>query len=159
MTHNPVGLGRYDSKEQLRRECTPELYREVRALWKAHSLAEDRRDIPALLATLTEDCVYEVVPAGVTWRGHEGAARFYAELLRAFPDVDFALQNIVIGPQGVCEEALLTGTYSAEWLGIPAAGRKVAFPVVIFFPWHPERKKFSGERVFVDLGGLREGRY
>ena len=48
MTPGPVGLGegRYDSKELLRREFTPELYGEVRALWKAHSLAEDQRDIP-----------------------------------------------------------------------------------------------------------------
>src|SRR5690606_37079904 len=34
-------------------------YTAVRDLWKAHSLAEDARDIPGLMATLTDDCVYE----------------------------------------------------------------------------------------------------
>ncbi|MDH3470587.1 MAG: hypothetical protein OEM94_04645, partial [Acidimicrobiia bacterium] len=38
---------------------TPDEYSEIQALWKAHSLAEDARDIPGLMATLTHDCVYE----------------------------------------------------------------------------------------------------
>lgn len=40
---------------------------------KVHSIAEDARDIVGLLATLTEDCVYEVVPTGTVWRGDAGA--------------------------------------------------------------------------------------
>ena len=50
-----------DVRELLSRDLTPELYREVRELWKAHSIAEDKRDIAGLIATLTPDCVYEVV--------------------------------------------------------------------------------------------------
>ena len=90
-----------DPVELMRREVTPELYREVRELWKAHSMAEDGRDIAGLMATLTPDCVYEVSPGGARWEGHAGATRFYTELLAAFPDVHFDLQNIIIGPQGV----------------------------------------------------------
>jgi predicted ester cyclase len=124
-------------------------YREIRELWKAHSIAEDNRDLDGLIATLTPDCVYEVVTAGHTWRGHDGARRFYNELLGAFPDVEFYLSNIVIGPQGVCEEATLVATHRTDWLGIAATGRTVELQVVIFFPWDPERKKFKGERVYV----------
>jgi len=47
-----------DVRELLAREVTPELYREIRELWKAHSIAEDKRDIAGLIATLTPDCVY-----------------------------------------------------------------------------------------------------
>ncbi len=66
-----------DPVELMRREVTPELYREVRELWKAHSMAEDKRDIAGLIATLTPDCVYEVLPRGARWEGHAGATRIF----------------------------------------------------------------------------------
>ena len=138
-----------DARELLSREVTPELYDEVRDLWKAHSIAEDKRDIAGLIATLTPDCVYEVLPDGVRWEGHAGATRFYTELVSSFPDIHFDLQSIVIGPQGVCEEARVIGTHKGKWLGRTPTGQKVEFRVVIFFPWDPKRKKFTGERVFV----------
>jgi predicted ester cyclase len=144
-----------DILTQLRRRITPELYEQIRDLWKAHSVAEDKRDIPGLLATLTENCVYEIVQTNNIWRGHSGATRFYTDLLTAFPDIDFKLRNIVIGPQGVWEEAGVTATHKRDWLTYPATGRKVEFDVLIFFPWDMERAKFGGERVHVfGLEGL-----
>jgi hypothetical protein len=136
--------------ELLDRRMTPEAYEEIRELWKRHSIAEDERDLPGLISTLTEDCVYEIAGTEHVWRGHEGAARFYSELLTAFPDIDFSLRNIVIGPQGVCEEADVTATHESDWLDQPATGGPVSFKVVIFFPWEPEARKFAGERVFVE---------
>ena len=126
----------------------PDEYADIRALWKAHSLAEDARDIPGLMATLTQDCMYELVQSGHSWEGHAGATQFYVGLLGAFPDIDFNLTHIVIGPQGVCEEAVATGTHQAEWLGRPATGDRTTFRVVIFFPWDAEAKLFTGERVY-----------
>ncbi len=148
-----------DPRELLARDVTPEEYDEIRALWKAHSKAEDARDIAGLLATLTGDCVYELIPTGHRWEGHDGATAFYTGLLGAFPDVDFALRSIVIGPQGVCEEARLTGTHLNPWLDFAASGRRVDFTVVIFFPWDRERRLFRGERVHFDAraAGFSEG--
>ena len=137
--------------EQLRRPITPELYQQIREEWKTHSIAEDNRDIAGLMSTLTDDCVYELVQTGHKWHGKEGATRFYLELLGAFPDIHFALQNIVIGPQGVCEEAHVTATHTGKWLDNEPTGEKVEFNVVIFFPWDMEKQKFKGERVFTDL--------
>lgn len=131
-------------------------YGAVRELWKAHSKAEDARDLPGLMATLTEDCVYELVQTGHRWEGHAGATRFYTELLTAFPDIDFALTNIFIGPQGVCEEAVVNGTHRAPWLGVEPTGEKLVWRNVIFFPWDSEQRLFTGERVytfFPALGG------
>jgi predicted ester cyclase len=136
--------------ELLRRDFAADEYEEIRVLWKRHSIAEDERDIAGLVSTLAEDCVYELVQTGHRWEGHEGAARFYSELLTAFPDIHFDLTNIVIGPQGVCEEAQVTGTHTGEWLGCEPTGEFVEFGVVIFFPWDREARKFAGERVYVD---------
>jgi len=139
-------------RELLARDMSPEEYREIRALWKAHSIAEDKRDIAGLMATLTRDCLYEVVgEAGARWEGHAGATQFYLSLLGAFPDIHFELQQIVIGPQGVCEEAKVTGTHNGKWLSYAPTGDKVEFRVVIFFPWDPQAKLFKGERVFAQL--------
>jgi len=140
-----------DAREMLARDVNREVYHEVRELWKAHSIAEDRRDIAGLIATLTDDCVYEVFPGGARWEGHPGAVRFYTELISAFPDIHFDLQNIVIGPQGVCEEAKVTGTQKGRWLDRKPTGQKVEFSVVIFFPWDLAKKKFKGERVYLFL--------
>ena len=139
---------REDVRELIRRDPVPDEHDAIRELWKRHSIAEDKRDLPGLLATLTEDCIYELVQTGHRWEGHEGAARFYAGLLGGFPDIDFQLTNIVIGPQGVCEEADVTGTFENEWLGIQATGERLAWQVTIFFPWDREQRLFSGERVY-----------
>jgi predicted ester cyclase len=137
-----------DVRDLIGLEPTLEEHDAVRALWKRHSIAEDDRELPGLLATLTEDCVYELVQTGHRWEGHEGAARFYMGLLGGFPDIHFDLTNIVIGPQGVCEEADVNGTHEGEWLGVAPTGEHLAWQVTIFFPWDREQRLFRGERVY-----------
>ena len=139
----------------LRRELTPELYDEIRGLWKRHSIAEDARDLPGLISTLTDDCVYELRPGGERWQGHDGATRFYTELLTAFPDIHFDLTDIVIGPQGVCEEAVVTATHQGRWLDNEPTGETLTWNVAIFFPWDPERRLFRGEKVYTDAEYVR----
>jgi hypothetical protein len=146
----PEHVEREEVVEQLRREASPEEHEEIRELWKRHSIAEDNRDLPGLISTLTDDCVYEVRPDGARWEGHDGAARFYTELLTAFPDIHFDLTDIVIGPQGVCEWARVTGTHKARWLDNEATNEFLTWNVVILFPWDRERRLFRGEKVYSD---------
>lgn len=138
-----------DIIQQLRRRVDKDEYKKIRQEWKTHSIAEDSRDIAGLMSTLTEDCMYEIPQFGAKWHGKEGATNFYLELLGAFPDIHFDLQNIVIGPQGVFEEAHVTGTHKGKWLHMEPTNLFVEFDVVILFPWDAEKEKFSGERVFV----------
>ena len=143
-----MSVTKEDVVARMRRDLDPDEYQEIRELWKSHSIAEDARDLPGLIATLTEDCVYELAGTEHRWEGHEGAARFYTELLTAFPDIHFDLTDIVIGPQGVCEEATVTGTHQAAWLGNEPTGERLTWKVAIFFPWDPEARKFKGEKVY-----------
>jgi predicted ester cyclase len=138
----------------LRRRVDAAEHRAIRQLWIDHSIAEDSRNIPGLMATLTEDCVYTIVNHNVNWHGKDGATRFYQQLLTSFPDVHFDLQQIIIGPQGVFEEAHVTGTYQSQWLDLPApSGEQIEFNVIIVFPWDPGQKLFSGERIcFFNVG-------
>src|SRR5947209_7696705 len=141
-------------RERLGLSITPQLYDTIRRLWINHSKAEDARDLEGLIATLSEDCVYELVPTGERWEGHVGAREFYTSFLGAFPDVKFDLTDIVIGPQGVFEAAQMTGTQRGPWAGVPPTGRSVACPIMIYFPWDPAAGKFAGEKVYFERAAL-----
>ena len=135
-------------QERLATGITPELYSQIRRLWINHSKAEDQRDLQGLIDTLAEDCVYEIMATGQRWEGHAGARAFYTEFLGAFPDIEFHLTEIVIGPQGVFEVANVSGTHRGKWAGVEPTNRTVNFQVVIFFPWNPAAQKFAGEKVW-----------
>ncbi len=150
----PSPIARSTIQERLGRGFDTAELRRIKRLWVRHSIAEDRRDIDGLIATLSPACVYEIVPTGQRWEGHDGARRFYTELFAAFPDNRFALSDIVIGPQGVFEVATLTGTNLGPWAGVPPSGLPVALQVLILFPWDPATNRFSGERIWFDRGGL-----
>ena len=47
-----------DVRELIRLDPSQDEHDAIRRLWKQHSVAEDNRDLPGLLATLTDDCVY-----------------------------------------------------------------------------------------------------
>lgn len=141
-------------RERLAWTITPEQYDQIRRLWVKHSIAEDGRDLQGLIDTLADDCVYEVVPTGQRWEGHEGARQFYTTFLGAFPDVHFDLQDIVLGPQGVIEVAHMRGTHQGTWAGMQATGRPVECTIIIHFPWNPDAQKFAGERVYFDRAKL-----
>ena len=138
----------------LARRFDPDEQRAIKRLWVRHSIAEDARDIDGLVATLAPTSVYELVPTGQRWAGHDGARAFYTELFAAFPDNRFELTEIVVGPQGVFEAARLTGTNLGPWGGVPASGLPVALEVLILFPWDPVTRLFLGEKIWFDRGEI-----
>jgi steroid delta-isomerase-like uncharacterized protein len=132
--------------------------RRIKRLWVRHAIAEDARDIEGLLATLTDDPLYEIVPTGRSWQGRDGVRAFYTELFLAFPDNRFELTDIVIGPQGVFEIATLTGTNSGPWAGVPPSGLPVSLRVQIRFPWDHAAGRFGGETIYFDRGDVNPSR-
>jgi hypothetical protein len=139
-------------QRRLARPFDPVELRAIKRLWVRHSIAEDRRDIDGLVATLAEDCVYEIVPTAQRWTGHEGARSFYRELFAAFPDNAFSLSEIVIGPQGAFEVATLTATNAGPWADVAPSGLPIRLEVIILFPWDPDAGRFAGERIWFDRG-------
>ena len=141
-------------RQRLALPFDPAEQRRIKRLWVRHSIAEDRRDIDGLIATLAPDCVYEIVGTGLRWQGHDGARAFYTELFAAFPDNTFALTDIVIGPQGVFEAVVLEATHQGSFAGLPPSGRHVRLELSILFPWDPAARRFQGERIFIDREAL-----
>jgi predicted ester cyclase len=145
---------RGDIRTRLGWPADPATHRTIRRLWQRHSIAEDRRDIDGLVATLALDCVYAIVGTELRWDGHAGARAFYTELFAAFPDNHFALTDIVIGPQGVFEAVVLEATHLGPFAGLAPTGRRVRLELAILFPWDLASRRFSGEQIFIDRSAL-----
>ena len=63
-----VAMSRENVREELKRDLDVAEYHEIRELWKKHSIAEDERDLPGLISTLTPDCVYELPSQAMSGR-------------------------------------------------------------------------------------------
>ena len=144
--------------EEFRRLPDAVAHMEMRELWKKHGLCEDARDIEGILTTLTEDCIYEIVNTPIRWTGKEGAREFYQTLLMAIPDAKFDLQRVTIGPQGVFEEAIITGSHQGSYLTYVSSGKPVRSTVGIFFPYDHQTQLFTGERIYANLDHLFQAR-
>jgi steroid delta-isomerase-like uncharacterized protein len=118
-------------------------------LWIEHARAENRRELERLIATLHDDCEYEVVPLGQRWRGKDEVREFYRGLWRAIPNVKLALLNRVDADDCVVEESEVFGRMEGPLFGVPPSGRELRYRVVIFFPVRDGR--FTGERVYLDV--------
>ena len=104
--------------------------RRIKRLWVRHSIAEDRRDIDGLIATLAPDCVYAIVGTGLRWVVHAGTRAFYTQLFAAFLVYHFALTDFVIGLQVVFEAVVFAATHI-----VPSPGLEP--------PWHMCRSELT----------------
>lgn len=127
---------------------------QIKRLWQRHVLAENRRDIPGLLATLVEEPQYTLMATGQVYQGKTGVASFYQGLFDGLPDATFDLVSVTIGEQMVVEESRFRGTHNGELFEIPATGKFVTFPLIIMFPVVGDR--FYGERMYFDMNTLLE---
>ncbi len=126
---------------------------ENKRLWQRHVLAENRRSVEGLLATLSDEPIYQVMATGAVHRGREAVAGFYTGLFQSMPDVTFELIEVFVGENGVAEESVLVGTHTGDLFGLPPTGRPVRLPLIIIFPMRAGR--ILGERLYFDLVGLQ----
>lgn len=135
-----------------RSTASSELARANHRLWLEHAMAENRRELERLIATLLDDCVYEVVPTEQFWRGKDEVREFYRGLWAGIPDVKLDLLNRIDADDCVVEESEVHGTMSGTLFGFPPSGKPLRFRVVIFFP--VREGKFTGERVYFDVSEI-----
>lgn len=132
--------------------ATSDVAKRNHQLWLEHAIAENRRELERLIATLHEDCLYEVVPTELTWRGKDEVRNFYRGLWEGIPDVKLDLLHRIDADDCVVEQSEVYGTLSGALFGFPPTGKAVRFRVVIFFPVRDG--KFVGERVYFDAAEL-----
>ena len=82
-------------------------------------------DPEAVGACFSPDAVNRDIAVRVPLQGREGITEVAAEFMDAFPDLSRAVARIVCEDDLMCVEWHVTGTHSAEVLGIPATGTHV----------------------------------
>jgi steroid delta-isomerase-like uncharacterized protein len=122
-------------------------------LWQRHVLAENRRSVDGLLATLCAEPLYVIMATGQEHRGPAAVAAFYTGLFESMPDVTFDLQEVFIGESGVVEESVLVATHTGNLFGLPPTGRPIRLPLTIVFPMR--KGEILGERLYFDMDSLQ----
>src|SRR5260370_630463 len=118
-------------------------------LWIEHARAENRRELERLIATLHEDCAYEVVPLGLRWRGKDEVREFYHGLWRGIPNVKLTLLNRVDADDCVVEESEVSGRMEGQLFGLAPSGQELRSRSAVFFRVRP--RLFPVDRVSCHL--------
>lgn len=73
-------------------------------------------------------------------------------LYAAFPDMHSSIDDILVDGDKVAVRATSTGTHDAEWMGVPATGRHIAFEYAEFY--RVADGKVTEYWCLPDMGGL-----
>lgn len=106
------------------------------AIVNQHVEAENRHDIEATIATFHRPR-YEV--NGEASDGAEAVLELLQGLIDGLPDVRVENVRLRHLDDGVLAEALLTGTHTGEWAGIPPSSKRVEVPVIGIFEFDGDR--------------------
>ena len=112
----------------------------------------NRRDVGALAAFHTEDCVVDSPVAGGQARGREAIARSYEVVLHAFPDLPIKDEAPLIDGHRVVQIARISGTDRGGFMGLQPTGRFVDFPCVLIYDL--ENGLIVRERRIYDFTGM-----
>ena len=134
--------------ERFKRNVDAEEYQKIRDTWERHvDLEAGGYFEQAVQETMVEDCVYELAETGQSWQGHEGAMAFYDIFRKAFPDPEWELLDIAVGPQGVLGIANMTAKQEGPFHNFDKIGHTVHGRIINMFTWNPKAQMFAGERV------------
>jgi steroid delta-isomerase-like uncharacterized protein len=101
-----------------------------------HFAAENAHDVPATLATYTDDIVWDDVTHPLSpVRGKEAVGAVYSDIIDAIPDVHFVSVRRFTSADGlwVVDESDVTGHVHGQWAGIDGGGAAVEVRILHLF--------------------------
>lgn len=120
---------------------------------ETHFAAENRRDIPGVLGTYTEDVVWDDVghPACPV-QGKDAAAAMYEGITTAMPDLHLETIERFAGDGRVVDESVATGHVTGHFLGVDGGGAPVRFRMLHVFDLRGGL--ISREQAWFDTAGV-----
>ena len=82
----------------------------------------NRGDLDALCEFWAQDIVHHT---RFQDNGYENTKRIVAEIMKAFPDMHFQLDDVLADGDKVVTRMTWSGTHTGAYMGVPATGRKV----------------------------------
>jgi steroid delta-isomerase-like uncharacterized protein len=134
------------------REETVAFFHARRDVWR-------RRDAE-VLASMHAYNGLVVSPMFGSLRGHEAIASSYASLFRMFPDWTFIDESLLVDGDRVAQVFSATATHSAEFMGLPASGRKFRIQGVRLFTMkdgfiQEEQRTYDFTGLLIQVGVLK----
>jgi steroid delta-isomerase-like uncharacterized protein len=121
------------------------------AIVDEHIRCENRHDLDAVMATFGASARYDDEPWEDHRTGRDGVRSYYAELLRALPDLAIEVRDRHAGSESPVLEVTIRGTHLGAWRGLPATGRYLEFPLCVVYTFDVD-DRLAGERVYYDRG-------
>jgi len=125
---------------------------DLQALVSTHLAAENEHRLEDTIATLHEECVFEDRTLGQTFHGRQGAAQYYTTWWNAFDLVVKGEKRHWTSEPVLIAETHYQGTHIGEFLGIPATGKPIDFPLAVIITFRDGL--MAGERFYYDLATL-----
>ncbi len=111
--------------------------------------------VARVVATFTTKDAYYQIAAGIAhYAGTSAITGWYETLFSVLPDLHISINHEYDVPGCCIREMMVTGTHSAEFAGIPATGKKIAFPVCALYIFGDDPTQLIAERAYWDNDGL-----
>jgi steroid delta-isomerase-like uncharacterized protein len=121
------------------------------ALVEQHIRLENAHDLESVLLTFGDTARYDDEAWGGHYQGGNEVRRFYAQLMRALPDLEIEVQHRHVTDDAVLVEVMIRGTHLAEWRGLPATGRRVEVPLCGVYTFDAD-DRLAREKIYYDRG-------
>ena len=126
---------------------TPSLNERRAAVLQAYAEAQNRHDIPGMIATFHQPRC-EITPLQIVAEGAEAVFEFWQRLFVGFPDFYAEIFTRHQIGAAVIVEGRMVGTQLGPWAGLPASGRVMNVHVVILFEFDEDR--LISQKVYYD---------
>jgi steroid delta-isomerase-like uncharacterized protein len=101
------------------------------------------------METFGQTARYDDEPWGTHYIGREEVRTFYAQLLRAIPDLQIETQEQHATKDVVVQEVVIRGRHLGSWRGLPATGARIEFPLCAVYTFD-KTNLLAGEKLYYD---------
>ena len=114
-----------------------------------HVSLENEHNLDGIMGTFGEAARYDDEPWGAHYMGRQEVRAFYAQLLRALPDLHIDIRRRHASDDAVVLEVIIRGQHLGSWRGLSATGRQVDFPLCGVYTFD-KGNQLAGEKIYYD---------
>src|SRR5262249_5190382 len=118
-----------------------------------HVARENAHDLDGIMGTFGDLARYDDEPWNAHYLGRDQVRAFYAQMLRAMPDLQIDIRERHAAERAIVLEVIIRGRHLGIWRGLPATGRSIEFPLCGVFTFD-EGHRLAGEKIYYDRAGV-----